>query len=124
MNDYHLDPPEEPELPQCPLPTCDGFADETFNVIENVNTMLVAKSEKIGLRCEECGHLWMMMNPWAEPDPSIYEEPPSLDELFGEENDVDHGALCPHDQPWGDCSACDYMSDMAFDAAREGRFSR
>ena len=120
----YWDPPEEPELPECPLPNCDGWANETFSVVENGNTLLLStKGDKIGLRCEDCGHLWLAVNPWPDPDPEAYQDPPGLDELLGEE-DVDNGPLCPHDNPWGDCAACDHMSDMAFDAAREARLSR
>ena len=28
---------------------------------------------------------------------------------------------CPHGNTWGDCGACDYAADLAFDAAREER---
>jgi hypothetical protein len=28
--------------------------------------------------------------------------------------------FCPHNNPWHDCDACDYLSDQAYDAWREG----
>jgi len=101
MNDYWNDPPEEPDEQTCKK--CDGYgevAEETDN--------------KILFRCFECDHEWSLPFP-VEPDPPeevVVEEVEEAD--VGEEK-------CPHGSKWGDCDACDYASDIAYDAARESR---
>ena len=37
-----------------------------------------------------------------------------LDDTLKEESET-----CPHGNKWGDCDTCDYISDIAYDAARE-----
>ena len=101
MNDYWNDPPEEPELPGCP--ECDGDAD-------------YLRDEKDGqvLKCGECKHEWSLPFP-VEPDPP--------EEIVRDDEDVPPVSVgkCPHGNKWGDCGACDYASDIAYDAARESR---
>ena len=102
MNDYWNDPPEEPELPSCPV--CDGYAD-------------FLRDDKSGqvLKCEECDHTWTIPFP-VEP-----EDPP--EEVVRDDDNVPEYAeeKCPHGNRWENCDACDHASDLAYDAARESR---
>ena len=95
MQDYWNDPPEYPEPPEC--------CDQEMTV-----------DESGACRCEVCGNTIEPEND-IEPPP-INEEPIDFDEPETEE--------CPHGKEWGECDACDYASDLAFDAARERRFFR
>ena len=101
MNDWWNDPPEGPEEQTCEK--CDGFGE-------------VAKEtgEQIVFLCFECGHEWTVKQA-AEPDPP--------EEVVRDDDDVPEVSVgkCPHGNKWGDCGACDYASDIAYDAARESR---
>jgi len=101
MNDYWNDPPEEPELPECP--ECAGDAD-------------YLRDDEDGqvMKCGECRHEWTLPHP-VEP-----EEPETVEDAVGDVPEPFEGK-CPHGNKWGDCGACDYSSDIAFDAARERR---
>lgn len=93
MNDHHLDPPEEEEAPEC----C-GYE----MVIDNDGTA----------RCLECLNT---ITPQPDIEP-LWES----NEIFEIPED-DGPTLCPHDRAWVDCDACYHASDLAYDAAREGR---
>lgn len=98
MHDRHLDPPDYPEVPECCGDEMDVLKDGTCV-------------------CTVCG---AKIEPTPEPDPAWEitgcEELP--DDYFpGPEK-------CPHGNEWTGCDACDHASDIAYDAAREGRFFR
>ena len=100
MNDYWNDPPEEEELPMCPA--CDGFADATGTT-----------SEHVLMKCDECGHEWRI---------EIEQEPaPEAHQDIGPDDlpPPDEVTECPHGNRPEDCDACDFLSDVAHDAARE-----
>ena len=62
--------------------------------------------------CLTCGKT---IEPQAEPD---YD--PSKDELVELPDDYFAGPeKCPHGNEWSGCDKCDYLSDIAYDAARE-----
>ena len=112
MNDWWNDPPlEEPEPPECPQPDCDGVG-------ELVTLYAANGDEGECWQCDQCGHRWPYDAPqepdlpdtWSEPD--LDPEPPPAP------------PTCPHGRPWGECGACDYEGDFAFDAAREARWRR
>jgi hypothetical protein len=96
MSDHHLDPPEEPEVPEC----C-GYE------------MLV--NDDGSCACLECHR---RIEPQQEPDPS-------WEINVNDEVDIDlteeGPAECPHGNPWSECDACFHASDIAYDAARERR---
>lgn len=101
MNDYWNDPPEEPDLPPCPK--C-GSAESDIETTGD-DTLI----------CQDCDHTWTP-KPEPEPLPEIYQEDPKeIAEALTEPAPV----KCPHDNPPGECDACDYLADEAYDAARE-----
>jgi hypothetical protein len=96
MKDYWNDPPEYPEAPEC--------CDDEMEISEDG-------------RCS-CPHCGKVIEPQTEYDPGpkpIVELPE--DYYFTGPDECLHGNH-------GDCDACDYLSDIAFDAARENRFFR
>lgn len=105
MNDYHLDPPDYPDPPECPF--CD----------EGVAGSCEQSNGRITYICDmiECGHQWSVDDSY-EPEMTqeeidfLNEEPPLEDEPH-----------CPHGNDWGDCASCDHLGDLAYDAARERR---
>lgn len=112
MNDYHLDPPDYPDPPSCPVENCEGWGDFARLSPEKTHDILT---------CDECGHEWSIEHPrdWGD-------EPEAIDAMhraYLEEMAEDHepDPECPHKKPWSECDACDYLSDLAYDAAREGR---
>lgn len=109
MNDYHLDPPEEPEIPEC----CD-------------REMLVLAGTG-NLVCSACGKK-IIIDPDIEPPDETPDE--WVCESCGEKypcrcelpmNQTDH---CPHGRDHGNCDACDHAGDLAYDEARESRMFR
>jgi len=96
MNDHHLDPPEEAEVPEC----C-GYE-------------MVVKDDG-SCKCPECRRT--IAAP-VEPDPAW--EANEVWELPDEEGPTE----CPHGRAWVECDACYHASDLAYDAAREGRMGR
>jgi hypothetical protein len=93
VSDHHLDPPEEEEAPEC----CG------YPMILNLNG---------SLHCIECHRI---INPAPDIEP-LWE----ANEIF-EIPEEEGPTLCPHDRAWVDCDACYHASDLAYDAAREGR---
>lgn len=94
MNDYHLDPPEEPEVPEC----CG------YEMLVNNDGSCV---------CLEC-HRRIE----APPEPEIESfEDVDIDIDFTKDTPTE----CPHGNPWSECDACFHASDIAYDAARERR---
>lgn len=102
MNDWWNDPPEELEVPGCP--ECDGDAD-------------CLHEEKYGqiLKCGKCEHKW-----WV-PHPKELVLLEVVEYVFKKDVPVVSMGKCPHGKKWGDCDACDFASDIAFDTARENR---
>ena len=100
MNDYHLDPPDHPDLPEC----CD---EEMVDFPDQV------------CLCPNCG---LRQDCAGDVDPAWEDNVPAdaLEEIL----DYDDPEECPHSKPWGDCDACDHLADLAFDAAREMRSFR
>jgi len=116
MNDFWNDPPEEPELPGCP--ECDGDADYVRD----------GKDGQV-MKCGECEHEWSLPFP-VEPDPpdnlAHAKAHATADALATKPNQTPVNQnkdeeTCPHGNLWGDCDACDFASDIAFDTARENR---
>jgi hypothetical protein len=110
MNDYHLDPPDYPDPPSCPIDGCEGWSENETDT-----------EHGISCRCDECGHEWTLPYPVEPPDPPerIFVDCP--DDL---DTDLDRlmDRRCPHGGVWGDCDTCDHLSDIAYDEARERRF--
>ena len=116
MNDWYLDPPEDPDLPECKLASttgCEGVGDALQQTLCTNYIM----------RCSDCGAQWLM------PILIDYQEPPDADcaasaaankSLYAA-NAANGVGICPHGIEHGTCDACDYLSDLAFDAAREDR---
>jgi hypothetical protein len=112
MNDYHLDPPEEPEPPDCP--ECeDGYASDYEKTADGQFLYV----------CECCGAKWEC------DDCELYEpDPPEWKcEDCGQKYPCDcceepeEETECVHGNEPGYCDHCDYLGDLAYDAAREGR---
>jgi hypothetical protein len=99
MNDYWNDPPEEPELPECPKDGCDGIADW----FKDTDTGQM-------VRCEACGHKWEIL---FDVDPEVNDADLVVDYA------PQVPAKCPHGAEWGCCDTCDHAADLAYDAARE-----
>ena len=101
MNDYHLDPPDEPDPPSCPVDGCDGYAED-----------MTCRDGFLTYKCDSC------LGTWTEPEPQEFGPGPMDD--FELPDDLYAGpAKCPHDREWHDCSACDHAGDIAYDAWRE-----
>lgn len=100
MNDRHLDPPETPEPP-----------DWYCQIEEALEDPHIPESVATAIR--------KILEDWCAHDdyPEDYEPP--LEEL--PDDDVCMPEHCPHQKPWGQCDACDYLGDLAYDAARERR---
>jgi hypothetical protein len=88
------DPPDYPEPPEC--------CGEEMDVDGQC------------LVCATCGRREeIIYDDYPDPQPDPVEELPD-DFYAGPEK-------CPHGNNWGDCDACDYLGDIAYDAARERR---
>lgn len=99
MNDYHLDPPEEIELPEC--------CEQEMNYDEATGV----------LTCAVC-------NTSIYPFPD-YDDPPEPEPMKDIEPPFeDYPTTCPHGNAPESCDHCDHLSDLAYDAAREQRFFR
>ena len=120
MNDWYLDPPEDADLPECKLASttgCEGVGDALQQTLYTNYIM----------RCSDCGAQWLM------PIPIDYQEPPDADcaanaaanaaanKTLYAANAANGVGICPHGLEHGTCDACDYLSDLAYDAAREDR---
>jgi hypothetical protein len=66
--------------------------------------------------CSECGHRWSMPAQEDADDPEDVQL--SDEELFAAPQ---YPGRCPHGREWGECGDCDYLGDLAYDAARERR---
>ena len=110
MNDYHLDPPDFPDPPQCLAEGCSGSGDFA---------RLSADTNYDIFTCDECGREWSIPHPceWSYES----EATDAMHTEMCDEFQPDSDPLCPHGNIWGECSACDYLGDIAFDAARERR---
>lgn len=97
MNDYWNDPPEYDEPPECCGDIMEQLEDGT-------------------LVCEHCGKRY-------EPaqDIELVDECSANGICFidAEEYAQAQQPFCPHGNAWGSCDACDYASDLAYDAERE-----
>jgi hypothetical protein len=102
MNDYWNDPPDYPEPPECPndKQNCDGSGEYLYD-------------GKTGMvfSCDTCGYQWVIPFP-ADP------EPESEGTFTYEVNETP--VPCPHGK-LESCDACDHLSDIAYDTARENR---
>lgn len=92
MNDYWNDPPDGPEWPEC--------CDQEMEIDEAGNCA-----------CKVCGsRIDAPVEPELEPDlPDPDIQPPEPD------------PICPHGNERHECDHCAYLSDLAYDAARESR---
>lgn len=93
MNDYWNDPPEQDECPEC--------CDEYMHYDDVSNT----------LTCVLCGKV-VKINQDSGPEPDNFNE--DLGDVIKAEQ------VCPHGKK-GECGACDHLSDIAYDSAREMR---
>ena len=104
MSDYWNDPPELPESPNCPndKEDCDGSGEYLYD-------------GKTGMvfSCEKCAYQWVIPFP-VDPEP-IQE----IEEIESIKDDSPHP--CPHGK-LESCDACDHLSDLAYDSARERRY--
>jgi hypothetical protein len=91
MNDHHLDPREEPEVPEC----C-GYE--------------MAVNDDGSLHCLECDR---HIEPQPKPDHAW-----EANEVFDLPDDI-MPLECPHGNAWSECDACFNASDIAYDEARE-----
>jgi hypothetical protein len=98
MNDYHLDPPEAPEPPECCEDFMDAYEDGSF-------------------KCFTCG---ATIDPVPDPDPEW--EKNVVYDPFPEEEGYPKENTCRHGNPHGDCDTCDHLGDLAYDEARERKF--
>ncbi len=105
MNDYWNDPPDYPKLPECPndKPKCEGTGEYLYD-------------GKTGMvfSCDVCGYQWVIPFP-ANPEPEGLPDSPS-----DGTNWTEPISPCPHGKV-EQCDACDHLSDLAYDAARERR---
>jgi hypothetical protein len=65
-----------------------------------------------GLECKKCG--------LCIPPPEDWQEPPDMEI---EQEDAPRNFECPHGRT-GPCGKCDYLADIAYDAAREQKLCR
>ena len=107
MNDWYLDPPNEPEVPEC-------CGDETVLFPDGVCV------------CEHCGLRYAPV-----PDPYDGYEPPDVE--LPEHGCCACGTptpyvycdkcaetvKCAHGNKPGECGVCDYEEDLAYTASRE-----
>jgi hypothetical protein len=103
MNDYHLDPPEYPEIPEC----CNDEMDV---------------SESGDCTCSHCGKTIIAIDFEEGPEPEEWKCDACGLRYPCKCEDGYHGPeKCPHNNEWSNCDACDHASDIAHDAAREGK---
>jgi hypothetical protein len=89
------DQPDYPEPPEC----CDEIMDV---------------SEDGTCKCAACGKTIDLAPEWdPSPEPDLEEIP---------DDDYEGPPRCPHDDERGSCDACDFLGDIAYDAARESRY--
>lgn len=96
---------------------CGGYADEET---------LEQKAGKIHCECAECGHKWTIEDPYLdyEPPPDDGELPENVCRACGKPTECIYCSDectpdCVHGNRPGECDACDHLSDIAYDAARE-----
>lgn len=116
MNDYWNDPPDDPEMPLCPS-CCDGQGGEDSSMDDQGAWHLT---------CECCGHKWVIAAE-KEPEPMAeYFAPRGCEECHCDLPEQWKYSLCKacgekpcrHGNPRHNCDACDFESDIAFDASR------
>jgi hypothetical protein len=97
MLESYFDPPDDPDYPQCCY----------------IETVMFKDGVCL---CSVCG---IRFDTFKE----------SLVEMFDVFKDVEldddlkeESGTCPHGNKWGDCDTCDYLSDIAYDTARERSF--
>lgn len=105
MNNNHLDPPDDQEPPEWYM-TLEDVLDQQDPPQSVADAIRKAMEEWVNEYNAQHD-----IEPYPTNEESIDFEEPKTDE-------------CPHGKEWGECAACDHASDLAFDAARESRFSR
>ncbi len=103
MNDYWNDPPDDHcDPPDCPGDDgrCKGYGEYLYD----------GKTGTV-FSCDTCGYQWVIPFP-ADPEPE-----PDIEYWDEKDNDP---VPCPHGK-LDQCDACDHLSDLAYDAARERR---
>lgn len=100
MNDWYLDPPEEPEIPEC----CD--LEMAVDDDGNCECMI----------CEATIEAHPDIEPPDDDDWKCGGKYPCECQLPPEES-----THCQHGNKHGDCGACDHLGDLAFDTMRENR---
>lgn len=94
MRDFWNDPPEYPEAPEC--------CEDEMEINDDGSCV-----------CAHCGK--RIEPPKEYEDSEVFQDVELPDDYFkGPEK-------CPHGREWTDCDACDYLSDLAYDAARESK---
>jgi hypothetical protein len=104
MNDYWNDPHDYPEPPEWWMNLDDAMEDETM-------------PESVKKAIKEA------MDEWASTGQEEYDPGPEPD--FSDDDFQNHYAIkattCPHGRAPHNCDDCDYLGDIAYDAAREAR---
>ena len=101
MNDWLNDPIEEhPDLYGCPK--CSE--DMEYKGLDSHGLEIYV--------CVNCGNTTHVKPEILPPYDTLEEK----EQAYGEPIQP---ALCPHGNVWGECSHCDFESDIAFDAERE-----
>lgn len=101
MKDYWNDPPDHPEPPEWFMEL--EAAIEHPNCPANIAT---------AVRCQLDD--WCAASNGSDFDPGPEPVVELPDDFAGPEK-------CPHGREWTECDACDHLSDLAYDAARESR---
>lgn len=112
MNDRHLDPPEEPEIPECCDLEMEVDHDGNCRCTDCGSTIDAPEDiepPENDCECVICGE----RSPCECGIASLPEDPKEFDETKGK---------CPHGETWGDCGTCDFEADLAYDQAKEARF--
>lgn len=95
MQGYWNAPPDYPDLPEC--------CDDEMECFEDGVCL-----------CAHCG-LRLAPAPEWDPGPEDFVDVELPDDFRGGPE------RCPHGNEWHACDACDHLSDLAYDAARERR---
>lgn len=112
MNDYWNDPPEEPDFSEI----SSSIEDWTCRVEKECPVRLDSETGRKWREIPET--LWQEINRicgWDQeiPIPPLEDKEP-IEPCEGPKQ-------CPHGKEWGECNVCDYLSDIAYDSAREAR---
>jgi len=136
MNDWHLDPPEEPEPPEwmmeieTAIEEATGSANDAKELVEKGfkhDNRPGAMTDAIKNLAESnrnlCRSIEVLMQKYCDLDNRLNSPEPMEEPSFGgvDERDFEEVTECPHGNDPSECDACFHLSDIAFDVAREAR---